>query len=61
MEKPMNETHLSSSCTLTPFPGIEEDDAEWFITDWYPAIGETRADWLEACQRAGAFNDYGDP
>lgn len=39
----------------------EEEDAEWFITDWYPAVGESKTAWLEACERAGANNDYGDP
>ena len=58
---PDGRVKLRAKMTEDPYTGIEEDDAEWFITDWYPAIGETRADWLEACQRAGAFNDYGDP
>jgi hypothetical protein len=40
---------------------IEQDDVEWFVTDWYTALGESKADYLQACERAGANNDYGDP
>jgi hypothetical protein len=58
---PDSRVKLRAKMTEDPYTSIEEDDAEWFITDWYPAIGETRTDWLEACQRAAAFNDYGDP
>jgi hypothetical protein len=52
---------MTRKMTEDPYTADEQDDVEWFIDDWYPAIGETRADWLEALQRAGAFNDYGDP
>lgn len=58
---PDGRVKLRLKMTVEPGDTILEDDAEWFITDWYPAIGETRSDLQKACERAGSYNDYGDP
>ena len=58
---PDGRVKLRAKMTEPPYSVSEEEDAEWFITDWYPAVGESKTAWLEACERAGANNDYGDP
>jgi hypothetical protein len=58
---PDGRVKVKAKMTREPYSTLVNEDTEWYITDWYPAIGEKRADWQEACRRAGAFNDYGDP
>ena len=32
---------------------VEEDDAKWVIQDWWPAVGDSYAEYLNAVRRAG--------
>ena len=38
-----------------PSQVAEQDDARWVIQDWWPAVGDSFAEYLQARQRAGGY------